>query len=108
MRAHGDECALDAAARGMLPAPVMFQRTRGAVLLSQLDLNQAEIARRCGVARSAVGHWMTGRSRPGGDMRSTLARFYGIPFEAWIEPAAAGEGDGRRAGLPRAGGRFLA
>lgn len=87
MSAHGDSCTRDAAARVMLAAPVMFQRTRGAVLLSQLGLDQIEIARRCGVARSAVGHWMTGRSRPGGDMRSTLARIYGIPFEAWVEPA---------------------
>jgi transcriptional regulator with XRE-family HTH domain len=92
----------------MLPAPVMLQRTRGAVLLSQLGLDQIEIARRCGVARSAVGHWMTGRSRPGGDMRSTLARIYGVPFEAWVEPAGADEGDGRRAGRPRTAVRFLA
>ncbi|WP_437647326.1 helix-turn-helix domain-containing protein [Sorangium sp. So ce362] len=82
----------------MLASPMSFQRTRGAMLLSQLGLDQAQIARRCGVARSAVGHWMTGRARPGGDKRSMLARLYGIPFESWMESASA----------PLAVGRFQA
>lgn len=75
----------------------MLGRSRGAVLLSHLGLDQAEIARRCGVARSAVGHWMTGRSRPRDDMRVTLAKIYRIPYEAWIEPAGS-PGDAVSAG----------
>ncbi|WP_437894266.1 helix-turn-helix domain-containing protein [Sorangium sp. So ce124] len=79
-------------------------RTRGSVMLAALGLDQVEIARRCGVVRSAVGHWATGRSRPNGDMRCLLARVYKIPVEAWIEPANSTAAPA----APSAIGRFIA
>ncbi|WP_441289462.1 helix-turn-helix domain-containing protein [Sorangium sp. KYC3313] len=71
----------------MLASPVNFQRTRGAVLLSQLGLDQAEIARRCGVSQSAVSHWTTGRAIPRDGQKMRLRDAYRIPIAAWFEPA---------------------
>lgn len=60
-------------------------RTRGAVLLSTLGLRQEDIARRAGVRRAAVGHWMTGHRRPLDNHRLILRDVWGIPIEAWVE-----------------------
>jgi len=60
-----------------------MDRTKGAVALSRLALSQAEIARRVRRSRAAVGHWMTGQRRPGGDERAAMRREFGIEPELW-------------------------
>jgi transcriptional regulator with XRE-family HTH domain len=81
----------------------IIRRTRGAVLLSQTGLEERLIAGRVGVARSAVGHWITGRSKPRDEHRLLIRSAYGIPLEAWTEAPRAG--DGAAAGAP--GGAVL-
>ncbi|AUX33170.1 helix-turn-helix transcriptional regulator [Sorangium cellulosum] len=62
------------------------RRTHGAVLLARSGLRQEDIARRCGVARSTVGHWMTGARQPSGATHLMILRdVYGIPIEAWAQ-----------------------
>lgn len=61
-------------------------RTRGAVKVAQLGLDQAVIARRCGVARSTVGHWITGVRKPCDAHRVILRDVYGVPIDTWVEP----------------------
>lgn len=61
------------------------RRSRGAVLLARQGLCQAEIARRCGVTRAAVGHWLTGHAVPKDAHRAILRDAYGIPVGAWVE-----------------------
>jgi transcriptional regulator with XRE-family HTH domain len=63
-------------------------RSRGSVLLARVGERQEDVARACGCSRSAVGHWMTGHSRPAGDFRQRLRDQYDIPVEAWAEDAA--------------------
>ncbi|XXX82787.1 helix-turn-helix transcriptional regulator [Sorangium sp. So ce134] len=65
----------------------MPRRTRGAVLVARLGLDQVVIARRCGVARSTVGHWITGVRKPLDTHRVILRDVYGVPPDAWLEPA---------------------
>jgi hypothetical protein len=54
-------------------------------MLAGLGHRQAEIANTCSVARSTVGHWSTGHSRPLDAHRVILRDAYRIPLEAWIE-----------------------
>lgn len=63
-------------------------RSHGAVLLARTSLTERDIAARVGgVERAAVGHWKTGRKRPGPKNRETLRALFGIPVEAWDRPA---------------------
>jgi transcriptional regulator with XRE-family HTH domain len=64
---------------------MIARRSRGAVLVARLGLDQAVIARRCGVARSAVGHWITGTRKPSDAHRVILLDVYGVPLAAWVE-----------------------
>ncbi len=41
-------------------------------LRRDLDLTQDDLADRLGVRRGAVGHWETGRSKPGGPAQQLL------------------------------------
>ncbi len=66
---------------------MIARRSRGAVLVARLGLDQVVIARRCGVVRSTVGHWTTGTRKPSDTHRVILRDVYGVPIEAWIEPA---------------------
>lgn len=59
-------------------------RTLGSVLLARLEKRQLDVAKACRCSRAAVGHWMTGRHRPGGDARLTLRDAFAIPLEAWV------------------------
>lgn len=63
-------------------------RVRGAVLLAGLSSTQEEIARRCGVRQAAVSYWTTGFRRPRDEHRIILRDAFGIPIDAWIQPAA--------------------
>lgn len=54
-------------------------------MLARLELRQDEIARRCGVVRSAAGHWISGRWRPRDEHRVMLRDAYGIPLVSWVE-----------------------
>lgn len=62
------------------------ERMQGAVDLARVGLSQQEIARRVRRSRSAVGHWITGTRRPGGDERAALEREFGIAAERWETP----------------------
>jgi transcriptional regulator with XRE-family HTH domain len=66
------------------------RRTRGAVMLTRLDLRQEDIARRCNRSRSTVGHWGTGHTRPRDGERVILRDAYGIPLDAWVQPFETG------------------
>lgn len=64
----------------------MVKRRLGSVLLARLGEKQEAIARRCGVRRSAVGHWMTGHAVPADDSKIRLRDVYGVPLESWFLP----------------------
>ncbi|WP_233562377.1 helix-turn-helix transcriptional regulator [Sorangium cellulosum] len=62
------------------------RRTHGSVLLARSGLRQEDIARKCGVARSTVGHWMTGHATPRAVTHLLILRdSYGIPIDAWAQ-----------------------
>lgn len=60
-------------------------------MLARLGLREQEIATRCGVSRSAVGHWITGETVPRDPKKQVLRQAYGIPIESWYAPAAHAE-----------------
>jgi ribosome-binding protein aMBF1 (putative translation factor) len=64
----------------------MGRRTKGSVALATLGMSQAQVARIVRRSRSAVGHWMTGHTRPNGDERQVMEREFGIPTCWWTEP----------------------
>jgi transcriptional regulator with XRE-family HTH domain len=54
---------------------IILQRTR-----------REHVAARCGVARSTVDDWCSGRAVPGSEARAALDRDFGIRPESWALP----------------------
>ena len=67
----------------------MSDRTKAAARLHELlapkELTQASLAKKLGVTREAVRQWMSGETRPRGDMRERLAEELGIPTRDWVD-----------------------
>lgn len=64
----------------------MVGRNRGSVMLARLGIKQEEIAQKCGVVRSTVGHWETSYAVPLLRAALILRDVYDIPLEAWFQP----------------------
>lgn len=64
-------------------------RSSGSKLLGAVEATQAQIARRIGVSRATVGHWITGRHVPTEAHRDALLAAYRIPRSAWPDEYAA-------------------
>lgn len=68
---------------------VAGEKNEGARLLAKVleDANQKEVGRRCGVSQSLVSTWRSGRTKPLYENRKIIAVRYGIPIDAWDQPA---------------------
>ena len=68
-------------------------RSVGSIMLLQSHGTQAEKAERLGVAQATISRWQSGASRPlSYEHRDACRRIFGIPLDAWTQPAAGGEG----------------
>ncbi len=62
------------------------ERSRGAALLARIGETQDEIARKVGVSRVAVSHWLKGATKPSLATRGRILATYPIPITSWDEP----------------------
>lgn len=76
------------------PPPKRRQRMRGHELLSEIVASQhhgvtAWCARHLQISDSAISRWLSNNAVPSYDVMVRLRDTYGIPLEAWHEPADA-------------------
>jgi len=76
-------------------------RSRGAVLLARTGCSKQQISDAIAVSYTLVGFWLAGSRVPANDKRQSLAREYGIPVDAWEEPALAVAMTGALEALPK-------
>ena len=54
-------------------------------LLKNADVSGAQLARRLGITRSAVGFWCTGKTTPPYDKLPEIAKFLNVSIEQVVE-----------------------
>lgn len=62
-------------------------RSRGAHLLARSGSTQSDVARKAGVSTVTAYNWFSGEKKPAETRRPELLKLFGIPVEAWDEPA---------------------
>jgi hypothetical protein len=74
--------------RGEKPVASKLGKASIAVRKARGDLSRMEFAKKIGCHNSLIGHWETGKGKPGEAYRAKLAK-YGVPVDVW-GPAANG------------------
>lgn len=63
--------------------------SRGSVLLRRLGRERSSVVAACNVSGPAVSQWGSGATKPSPAQRAILHAEFGIPVEAWDEPAVS-------------------
>lgn len=70
---------------GLNLPPLFKDRLNGLILQHSRKINQATLAKRCGVTPSAVAQWRAGLTVPSNPAALKLAEFFNVPVEYIIK-----------------------